>query len=201
MLKNNFYIWQVLRFIFFACIAYTVLIFCTIWHFASSVPSVPADCALIFGSAVHGDALPGPGIRRRVQAAVRLYNSNNVVQLFMAGGIGRAEQASEANVMRQYAIDLGVRSNTITTESTSTSTFENIRFSFQNRELQNCSHIVAVSDGYHLARIAFITTLMGLDNISLQPTNLSVYDKFFVYSALREVIALPYVFVHMTLVL
>lgn len=176
-----------------------VLIICTIFHYSYAQPSVPADCALVFGSVVHGDSLPGPGIRRRVETAAALYSTDLVQTVFMSGGIGRSEQASEAEVMKRYALRLGVPLKDIVTENLSTSTLENIRLSAQNERFKTCNHVVAISDGYHLARIAMIMQWLGLSNVSYQATALPRTDLFFLRSTARESVALPYLIAQLLL--
>jgi vancomycin permeability regulator SanA len=117
---------------------------------------LPAECALVFGAAVHSVSDPGPAILRRVQTAADLYRAHQIERLIFTGGKGSDTQQSEADVMRAVAIADGVDDTSILTENDSNSTWENIAHS--KKYLNDCSSVIAISDRYHLARISFITT-------------------------------------------
>ena len=53
----------------------------------------PVDCAIVFGSVVHGEGSAGPGIRRRVGTATFLHE-NDFIRSFIvvSGGRGRPGQ-------------------------------------------------------------------------------------------------------------
>lgn len=119
-----------------------------------------AECAIVFGAAVHAVDDPGPGILRRVNAGVRLYDDQRVERLIFTGGKGTQTQQSEAEVMRDVARELDIPDAAMSLETRSTSTWENIEFSMPL--LEACSSVVGVSDRYHLARIALIARRQGI---------------------------------------
>jgi uncharacterized SAM-binding protein YcdF (DUF218 family) len=128
----------------------------------------PADCAVVFGTAVHpvrsphGDIVytgPGPGILRRVSTAAALYRSGKVKRVFFTGGTGDGMAESEAEVMRRLAVVEGVAYADIMVETQSHSTRENLAFT--RPLMQGCTTAVGVSDVYHLARIKVLSRLMG----------------------------------------
>ena len=156
----------------------------------------PADCAIVFGAAVHPvfddygklvSSTPGPGIARRVKTAVDLYKHQQVSRLYMSGGKGDGSKFSEAFVMKQLALELGVDGKDIVTETGSRSTEENI---WLTRPLTgSCSSVIGVSDDYHLARIEWIAKTQGW-KLSTVPTQGKANAIFEAKSVIREIGAL-----------
>ncbi len=151
----------------------------------------PVDCGLVFGAGVWPlynsehqmiDAVPGPGIRRRVQAAATLFHEGKVGRLIMTGGTGDGMLKSEAQVMRDYALSLGVPVLAIDIEEQSHSTWQNLQ---NTRHLTSqCNTLVGISDRYHLARIEVLSAMSGR-RILVYPAARSV-KTFELYSAVRE---------------
>lgn len=130
--------------------------------------TLPAECAIVFGTAVHPvydergrivSARAGPGILRRVSTAAALYRQGMIRRVFLSGGKGEGSLRSEAQVMRDVAEQRGIPPSAITVEDRSRSTRENLEFT---RPLTSgCSSLVAISDGYHLARIELLADSLG----------------------------------------
>lgn len=156
----------------------------------------PADCAIVFGTAVHQTedrqgnitgTFAGPGIMRRVGAAADLYKEGKVKKVYLTGGRGEGVLRSEADVMREVAIQEGIRPRDITIEDKSTSTKENLLLT---RPLTlGCSSIVAVSDPYHLARIGLRAWFMDWD-VQTSPSQQEIQKVFVLKSWLREAIGI-----------
>ena len=145
---------------------------------------LPADCALVFGAAVYGYDQPGPAMGRRIATAARLYNEGSVKTLILSGGVGRGRgvSLSEAAVMKEQASALGVKLSNILTEEQAHNTWENIAFS---RGLAaNCTSVVGISDGYHLARIRLLAYQQGWRDLTVAPAD--VRPSF--YSELQSII-------------
>ncbi len=151
----------------------------------------PADCAIVFGTAVratidtgHGTySTPGPGILRRVGEAASLYKQGKVRHLFLSGGKGESMQQSEAAVMRRIAIQDGVPAADITVEDQSHSTWQNLRFT---RPLtKGCASVIGISDRYHLARIEVLASLMGW-KLRTYPAEQTAGWQFETESVIRE---------------
>ena len=137
-------------------------------HMNGTPDAVPADCGIVFGTAVwpvydkKGSIVAtaaGPGMTRRVTAAVELFQQGRLHRVFMTGGKGDGNQRSEAGVMKELGITLGIPAERITVEDRARSTWENI---LNTRPLTTgCTSVVGISDGYHLARIALIAHMQG----------------------------------------
>ncbi len=155
---------------------------------------LPADCAIVFGTAVRtassqsqGFEGAGPGILRRVGEAALLYRSHQVRHLYLTGGRGEGAGESEAVVMKRVALAEGVASADITTENRSHSTWQNLLFT---RPLTaGCTSVVGISDRYHLARIEVLASLMGW-HLRTYPAHLTAGMLFETESVIREALGI-----------
>ncbi len=153
----------------------------------------PRECAVVFGAAVRAGDQPGPGIARRTATAVRLYEQEFVERLYMTGGRGDTYQESEAQVMKDYAMELGVPETAITIEESSHNTWENL----QNTAplAADCTTVVGISDRYHLARIQHFAERMGWEDFQVYPADYLAGPAFELHSVTREAFAMIYSFV------
>jgi len=156
----------------------------------SPAASLPADCALVFGAAVHWDDVPGPGILRRTITAAKLMREGKVHRLILSGGRGDLHHQSEAEIMRRVAIREGVDPERIVLEDQSRSTWENLVYA--RPLLEDCTSVVAVSDAYHLARIRYLAAAQGWGSLSTYPASDLPRGTFLLRSVTREVSALLY---------
>ncbi len=164
-----------------ACTAGTIL-----WHRGGTSDGA-AECAIVFGAAVRGADMAGPGINRRIGTAVRLYQEGKLDRLVLSGGKGSEAQESEAAVMRGLALEAGVPLSALSVEEESHSTLENLRNSLPL--LADCDTVVGVSDGYHLARIEMLADQVGLPLLRTIPADRSPNLTFEVVSIGREIAA------------
>lgn len=145
--------------------------------------SFPVDCAVVFGSAVHSGTEAGPGITRRIETAVRLVREENVQRLLLTGGTGEGNALSEARVMRNLALKMGMDPAKLMLEEGATSTWQNIQFLLP--ELKKCSSVVGISDRYHLARIRLIAWRQGISMMTY-PADRTSDALFELVALLRE---------------
>jgi uncharacterized SAM-binding protein YcdF (DUF218 family) len=150
----------------------------------------PADCGLVFGAAVRSGSLAGPGITRRVNAAVDLYKRGDIDRIIFTGGQGDQYQMSEAEVMRDLAVELGVDPADTAMESSARSTRENLLLSADLTK--DCDSVVAVSDRYHLARIRYLAWLTGWGRLMTYPADPAPSRRFEVRNVIREALGLGY---------
>jgi uncharacterized SAM-binding protein YcdF (DUF218 family) len=152
--------------------------------------SLPATCALIFGSAVVGGEYPGPAMERRMAAAIGLYKEGKVQRLILSGGRLGTTDLSEADVMRTVALEAGIPEVDLLHEPEARSTWENLVFSRPIAEKQ-CESTVAVSDGYHLARIRLLARRQGWA-VSTFPSHNRPQASIFIWNVLREIAGIVY---------
>ena len=173
----------------------TGVLFGLVFHVQSGftgTASFPVDCAIVFGGEVEADNQPSDVIVRRVSAAADLFHQGKVSQLYLTGGKTAGEAAlSEAAVMLNVALLAGVDFDNITIEEQAMNTWENLA----NTQplVQQCVTTVAVSDGVHLARIAYLAHKLGWHDLQLHPARpVSPNDTAHVRSTLREAAAILY---------
>ncbi|PIQ76559.1 hypothetical protein COV83_02505, partial [Candidatus Peregrinibacteria bacterium CG11_big_fil_rev_8_21_14_0_20_49_14] len=154
----------------------------------------PVDCAVVFGAAVHKGSVPGPGITRRVETAVDLYNKGKVKTIFLTGGKGSEELESEAAVMQKVAMRMGVDPADIVLEDQARSTWENLQLTAPL--VADCTSIVGISDRYHLARIAFLADMQGWGNFRTLPAKRVPNPLFETRAAFREALGIVYYSLH-----
>lgn len=155
-----------------------------------------AECGIVFGAgvlplrdesgAVVG-SVSGPGINRRTEAAANLYMQGKLKKLILTGGKGEGMRRSEAAVMRDVAVENGVRSEHIILEDQSTSTRENL---LNTRPLtKECSSVLAISDAFHLSRIRFLAWQQRWD-VPTYPAEKKPTQRFESWSIGREALAI-----------
>ena len=189
------------RGVLYFCLPLAIIYGSTIYYVYAHMDGnavLPADCGIVFGTAVWPvfdaegdivDSTAGPGIRRRVATAARLLEQGSLKHLFFSGGKGEGNQRSEAEVMRAYAMTMGVNPQLITVEDRSRSTWENLLYT---RPLTSeCSSIVAISDGYHLARIALQASYQGF-SLTTYPAGQEPSDLFIARNLLREALGIDW---------
>ncbi len=155
-----------------------------------SPPHSPVDCALVFGSAVYGWNVPGPSMQRRMSTAARLYEQGTVKRLIVTGGRTTSTDQTEAQAMFEQAKRRGVPAAAVTLENRAQSTWQNLRYS--KPLVEGCHGVVAVSDGFHLARIRFAARLQGWGSLPTIPADDSPAFASHARSVLREFCAFVY---------
>jgi vancomycin permeability regulator SanA len=153
----------------------------------------PVDCAIVFGAAVHGTDRAGPGITRRVRTAGDLYQEGKINRVFLTGGKGEGNKLSEAAVMKKVAMLAGIAPEAITLEDQSRSTLENIRNT--KPLIEDCESVVAISDRYHLSRIAWLALQHELHELQVHPASHHPPIHFQVRAVVREALAFVYLVV------
>lgn len=123
----------------------------TVFLFSLRDETRPADAAIVLGAAVWGER-PSPVFRERINHAIQLYHDGIVPTIIFTGGVGNRDELAEAEVGRDYAVARGVDPADILLETTSTSTYENLR-NAQNVAQQNgLETFLIVSTPNHMRR-------------------------------------------------
>ena len=149
-----------------------------------------ADAAIVLGAAVFRDR-PSPILRERINHAISLYQQGWVDTLIFTGGVGRNDEASEAEVAAQYALDRGVPPEAILLETTSTSTLENLANAQELAESHSLETFLIISTPYHMKRAMAIASDLGMEAYS-SPTQTTrwISTRTESYFFMREVAAL-----------
>lgn len=133
---------------------------------AAMTPS--AQAMVVLGGAVRPPEVLGqaPDLKDtadRVWHAARLFHAGKAPVLVMSGGSVLAKSAtSEADVMRQFALDLGVPGVAIVLEERSRNTRENARFTAEILKAKGVDQILLVTSALHMRRAVSLFESQGL---------------------------------------
>ncbi len=120
---------------------------------------------IVLGAAVHGDT-PSLALTNRLDGALDYLNTYPDSIVIVSGGQGPGENISEAECMRDWLIRHEVDRGRIICENKSTSTMENLTFSFEIiRELgdEPDGNVAVLSSSYHLYRAKTMAKMLGAD--------------------------------------
>ena len=123
----------------------------------------PADAIAVFGAAEYAGR-PSPVLHARLDKAVSLYDEEMApVVVTLGGGSDKDSGKTEAGVGRDYLLANGVPFDKIIAETKSLDTEEQVNSLANIAKRENFRHIIVVSDGTHLFRIALLCRRAGLD--------------------------------------
>jgi uncharacterized SAM-binding protein YcdF (DUF218 family) len=123
----------------------------------------PADAIAVFGAAEYAGR-PSPVLHARLDKAVALYSRGIAPVIITLGGGGDRDSGnSEGAVGRDYLLAQGVPYDRIVAETTSVDTEQQVDRLAEIARRDHLQHIVVVSDGTHLFRIALLCRRAGLD--------------------------------------
>ena len=122
----------------------------------------PADAIAVFGAAEYAGR-PSPVLHARLDKAVSLYNEGMApVVITLGGGADKNSGKTEGGVGRDYLLANGVPFDRIIAETKSFDTEEQVNGLAYIAGREGFHHIIVVSDGTHLFRIALLCKRAGL---------------------------------------
>ncbi|MCB9602357.1 MAG: YdcF family protein [Sandaracinus sp.] len=138
-------------------------------------PPTRADAIVVLGNRPPVDerGQVRPELRRRVETGVRLWKEGRAPLLVMTGGPAPSGHV-EAEVMRDLAIELGVRPEAIRTEGRSRDTIENAGFTLAALCADDATcepRVLLVSSPFHLPRAEALFECAGA-RVAMAPTPL-----------------------------
>lgn len=116
------------------------------------------DCIIVLGAGIWNNE-PSPMLEDRLLEGINLYKNNVSNKLIMSGDHGRAEY-DEVNIMKNYAIEKGVKSEDIFMDHAGFSTYESI---YRAKVIFKAKRIVIVTQKYHLYRALYIAKQLDLE--------------------------------------
>lgn len=121
-----------------------------------------ADAIAVFGAAEYAGR-PSPVLHARLDKAVSLYNRSMAPVIITLGGGGDLNSGlTEGGVGRDYLLANGVPLNRIIAETQSIDTEQQVERLATIAKREHFRHIIVVSDGTHLFRIALLCRRAGL---------------------------------------
>jgi len=150
------------------------------------------DYIIVLGAAVHGYT-PSLSLKERMDAAFDFMNKHPACTAILSGGQGGGESVSEAQAMYDYLTEKGIDAERLILEDKSTSTYENLRNSFEIIESMGDTpegKCAVVSSEYHLCRARLIAESLGVavSGVPAHTTYLTVRLNYYI----REAFGLTY---------
>ncbi len=161
----------------------------TVFLFSLKDETHPADAAIVLGAAVWGDR-PSPVFRERLNHGIQLYHTGVVETLIFTGGVGNRDELAEAEVGRSYAVARGVDPAHILLETTSTSTYENLRNAQIVAQQNGLETFLIVSTPNHMRRALAVAGDLQMEAYSSPTRTIRWINSVTrTYSYVREVVA------------
>ncbi len=126
---------------------------------ANEALSVNPDCILVLGAGVRSDGSPSPMLQDRIITGIELYEQGIAERLLMSGDHIK-KGYDEVNIMKSYAVDLGVPSEHVFMDHAGISTYDSI---YRAKEIFQADKIVIVTQKYHLYRALHIAKKLGVE--------------------------------------
>ncbi len=137
-------------------------------------PPEGLDYLIVLGARVNPGRVPSLSLQTRVERAAEYLKDNPETIAILSGGQGEDEEVTEASCMLELMLALGISEERILIEDQSTSTAENIRFSYALIE-DPAATVGVVTNGYHIYRAMLIARSHGDHPVS----GLSAYSSRF----------------------
>ena len=123
----------------------------------------PADAIAVFGAAEYAGR-PSPVLHARLDKAVSLYDRGMApVIVTLGGGSDKDSGKTEGGVGRDYLLANGVPYDRIIAETKSIDTEQQVNRLAEIASREHFQHIIVVSDGTHLFRIALLCRRVSLN--------------------------------------
>lgn len=129
----------------------------------------PADAIVVFGARVYADGRPSPALADRVVTAAALYRAGLAPRVIMSGGPGDGA-THETVAMRDLAVSLGVPARAIVRDPAGHDTRSTVRTAAALCRTEGWCRLLAVSHGYHLARVKMTFERAGMGALYTVPS-------------------------------
>lgn len=129
------------------------------------------DYLLVLGGLVIGEETPSDHLLERIHAAADYLKENTSCFVIPCGGCFRdGQKKSEALIIKEHLVKLGIDESRFILEDKSTTTFENFENAFEvirvhSGKNPNEFNIAFLSSDYHLHRAGIIAKRCGFDKI------------------------------------
>lgn len=175
-----------------AGMAYAVFLSVKMYKALTNEPEKP-KVIVVLGCKVKGTK-PTRMLRRRLDTACKALQEHEDVMCVVSGGQGPGEKISEAQAMRDYLVEQGIDESRIIMEDKSTSTYENLKFTFEKTDAIGLGRdITIVTDGYHQYRASLIAKSVGAGEVTAYSA--STEARFIPTYWVREWLGLTHFFI------
>ena len=140
------------------------------------------DCIVVLGEGIWGDK-PSHMLEDRLLQGIELYDKDIVPKILMSGDHGRVEY-DEVNLMKEFAIDKGVKSKDVFMDHAGFSTYETM---YRARDIFKADKVIIVTQKYHLFRALHIAEKLGIEAYGVGSDPRKYHGA--TYREIREVLA------------
>lgn len=158
-------------------------------------PEYNKDFVIILGCKIKKDGTPTPLLKGRIDKAIEFakmqkeYTNKDII-FIPSGGRGNDEIISEAESMKNYLVQEGIKEKNIIVENKSTNTYENIKYSYEIiKKKKKEANILISTTNYHVFRAGNIAYNQ---NIYLEGIGSKTKTYFWINAFIREFIATIY---------
>lgn len=135
-------------------------------------PNKNFDYLIVLGAGLNGDK-PSSVLVQRLECAYKYLDTHPDTLVIVSGGQGPTEVVSEAESMKNWLLQKGVHSSRIFMEDNSTTTAENMRYSFAYIKREPCN-IGIVTNNFHVFRSLCIASHNRKESFG-SPENYRIY--------------------------
>ena len=121
-----------------------------------------SDVIIVLGAQVKEDGTPSEALRRRMIAALEVYQEKRQT-IIVCGAQGSNEPRAEGDVMRDWLIAQGVYEEDIVAETASFNTRQNLEYAKAIMEHRGLSRALIVTSDYHVARALRLCAQTGIE--------------------------------------
>ena len=128
-----------------------------------------AEYVLILGGPLNGEK-PSELLMERIKTAAEYLKEHPEMKAVCSGGIkGKAQRLSEAQIMKNALLQLGVEEERILLEEQAKTTLQN--FQFTKAMVGENAKVIYVTSAFHIWRSSFIMEKAGVNYIPLPAPN------------------------------
>lgn len=144
--------------------AFFIAVECFVFSGMVSAAPEGLDYIIVLGARVNGKE-PSLALKTRTEAAAEYLLANPDTMVIASGGQGEDEEIAEADCIITLLKEAGIEESRILREGESTSTAENVRFSYALMEDPKAT-VGIVTNGYHMFRAKLIAKSHGEHPVS-----------------------------------
>lgn len=150
-----------------------------VWNMNTATSTTPlqqAQIGIVLGASMWGTE-PSPGLKERLEEALRLYRNGTVKRLIVSGGLDKSDYPyTEAEGMQRFLLDKGIPVQHIVLENHATSTYENLLYSQRIMKEYGWTSTVIITHSYHGPRALEIAQFLNFDHPQMSLTESKVLN-------------------------
>jgi len=178
----------IIKILFYFFFCFTIFLVASSFYLTKETLELhAADMIVVLGCGTLADGSLSAVQKGRVNTAVELYEKRLAQRMLITGGATESNFV-EADIMKTYALEMGIPEDAIFVERQSLSTEENARFSTAILNENNAKKIIIVTSTFHTRRAALTFRAYGFE----VQTVVAAYPGRFSYSLFTRVIFVEY---------